>query len=72
MEYPNGYKRWYLNDKLHRENGPAIEGTSGYKYWYLNDVEYTEEEFNKKMAPAVEMTMSEIEELVGKKVKVVK
>jgi hypothetical protein len=23
--YPNGTKEWYLNDKLHREDGPAIE-----------------------------------------------
>jgi hypothetical protein len=31
-----GTKRWYLNDKLHRENGPAIEYTYGDKEWYLN------------------------------------
>ena len=23
--YPNGDKSWYLNGKLHREDGPAIE-----------------------------------------------
>jgi hypothetical protein len=31
-----GTKRWYLNDKLHRECGPAIEFTNGNKYWYIN------------------------------------
>ena len=32
-----GTKRWYLNDKLHREDGPAIEYYDGSKCWYLND-----------------------------------
>ena len=31
----NGIKRWYLNDQLHRENGPAEEWTNGTKCWYL-------------------------------------
>ena len=31
-----GTKRWYLNDKLHCEDGPAIESAGGTKYWYLN------------------------------------
>jgi hypothetical protein len=29
-------KRWYLNGKLHREDGPAIENSDGTKRWYLN------------------------------------
>jgi hypothetical protein len=49
----DGTKRWYLNSKRHREdgpaieiknsrkewwiNGPAIEYTDGYKEWFLND-----------------------------------
>ena len=41
----NGTKRWRLNDKLHRVDGPAIEYADGNKYWYLNDKEYTEMEF---------------------------
>ena len=28
-----GYKFWHLNDKLHRENGPAIEWVNGNKAW---------------------------------------
>ena len=31
-----GYKRWYLNGKYHRLNGPAVEFPDGYKCWYLN------------------------------------
>jgi hypothetical protein len=33
--YPDGTKLWYLNGKLHREDGPAIEYLNGYKEWYL-------------------------------------
>ena len=72
VEYSNGNKYWFLNGKRHREDGPAIEYCGGTKHWWLNDVKYTEKEFNKKMSPAVEMTMAEIEESLGKKVKVVK
>lgn len=32
----NGTKRWFLNDELHREDGPAIEYIRGSKLWYLN------------------------------------
>ncbi len=32
----NGDKRWYLNGKHHREDGPAIERANGNKFWYLN------------------------------------
>ena len=35
--YSNGTKYWYLNDKLHREDGPACEYPNGDKLWYLND-----------------------------------
>ena len=43
-----GTKRWYLNDKLHREDGPAIEFVGGTKYWYLNGSIHRED------GPAVE------------------
>ena len=32
----SGNKKWYLNDLLHREDGPAIKQTNEYKAWYLN------------------------------------
>jgi len=38
------------DEKLHREDGPAIiMYPSGKKYWYLNDIEYTFEEWCKKL-----------------------
>jgi hypothetical protein len=43
-----GSKFWYLNGKLHREDGPAIEWASGGKRWYLND------ELHREDGPAIE------------------
>ena len=31
----DGTKLWYLNGKLHREDGPAIERADGSKHWCL-------------------------------------
>lgn len=36
IKWPNGDKAWYLNNELHREDGPAIEWVNGDKAWYLN------------------------------------
>ena len=46
--YADGTKKWYLNDKLHRQDGPAIEWANGGKKWYLNN------EFHREDGPAVE------------------
>jgi antitoxin component YwqK of YwqJK toxin-antitoxin module len=43
-----GTKRWYINDKLHREDGPACEYADGYKSWYIND------KLHRKDGPAIE------------------
>ena len=44
----DGSKEWFLNDNLHREDGPAVEWTSGTKSWYLNG------RFHREDGPAVE------------------
>ena len=72
IEFANGEKHWFLNDERHREDGPAIEWPDGAKYWYLNDRRYIEEVFIEKMSSAIEMTVAEIEEALGKKVKIIK
>ena len=72
IEYADGSRYWYLNGKSHREDGPAFEHPDGRRSWYLNDVEYTEEEFIKKTAKVKELTVAEIETLLGYTVKVVK
>jgi len=51
VERPNGTKIYYQNGKLHRLDGPACEYANGDKYYYIEDVEYSEEEFNKKINP---------------------
>jgi hypothetical protein len=35
-EYYNGTKCWYLDNRYHREDGPAWEGADGSKLWYRN------------------------------------
>ena len=44
----NGDRKWYLNGKRHREDGPAIERINGDKIWYLND------ECHREDGPAIE------------------
>ena len=46
--YDDGYKEWWLNGKLHREDGPAIEDSDGNKYWYLNG------QLHREDGPAIE------------------
>jgi hypothetical protein len=69
-EWSDGTKSWFLNDKLHREDGPAVEYANGTKYWYLNDEYLSEEEFNKR-TKVTEMTVEEVEKLLGHRVKIV-
>jgi hypothetical protein len=71
VEDSNGNKYWWLNGQLHREDGPAVEYSNGDKEWWLNGEDLTEEEFNERMTPTVEMTMAQINEALGKNVKVV-
>ena len=66
-----GTRRWSLNGKLHREDGPAVEHASGTKHWYLNDVRCTEEEYYSKLNPAKELTMEELVKELGYSVKIV-
>jgi len=46
VEFADGSKWWYINDKLHRVDGPAVEWIDGDKEWYINNKRYTEEEYN--------------------------
>jgi hypothetical protein len=46
--WADGTKEWWLNDDLHREDGPALEYANGDKYWYLND------NLHREDGPAVE------------------
>jgi hypothetical protein len=44
----DGTKLWYVDDKRHRTDGPAIERANGTKFWYLND------KLHRTDGPAVE------------------
>mgnify|MGYP003332584576 FL=1 len=44
----DGHKEWYINGKLHREDGPAVEYANGDKRWYIND------QLHRKDGPAIE------------------
>jgi hypothetical protein len=44
----NGNKYWYLNDNLHREDGPAIEMKNSRKEWWINGQRHRED------GPAIE------------------
>ena len=46
--WASGTKEWWLNGKLHREDGPAVEGADGSKEWYLNGKRHRED------GPAIE------------------
>ena len=70
IEDADGDKFWYLNGQRHREDGPAIERADGHKSWHLNDEKLTEQEFNKR-TKTKELTIEQIENELGYKIKVV-
>ena len=45
-----GNVRYYKKNKLHREEGPAVERVNGDKAWYIND------KLHREDGPAVEYT----------------
>jgi hypothetical protein len=65
VEWTNGDNAWYINGARHREDGPAIEYMNGDNAWYINNTYLTEEEFNTRMSPILELTFDEIAEKFG-------
>ena len=43
LTYKDGTKEWGLNGKLHRTDGPAIEGADGRKEWYNHGKRHRED-----------------------------
>lgn len=72
VERANGYKAWYIRGQLHRKDGPAIEWSDGDKFWYLNGERLTEEEFISLTRQAKELTVAQVEEKLGYKIKIIK
>ena len=72
VEYTDGSKLWYQNGQRHRTDGPAIEWRDGDKRWYINGEELSEAEFLAATQPVIEMTVADVEKLLGKRVKIFK
>ena len=36
VEWEDGLKAWYIDDKRHRLDGPSIENEGGTKWWYVD------------------------------------
>jgi hypothetical protein len=36
LKYDNGRQEWYMNGKLHKDNGPAVICANGGECWYIN------------------------------------
>ena len=72
IEWRDGDKRWFQNGQRHRIDGPAVVYANGSKAWYINDNAMSEAEFLAATQPVVELTVADIEKLVGKRVKIVK
>jgi hypothetical protein len=71
VEYPNGTKKWFLNGKLHREDGPAVEWADGTKRWYFNDVKLSETEWRKRVQEVKAPCVGKVVEIDGVKYKLV-
>ena len=71
-EDEDGIKEWFLNGELHREDGPAFEWSDGDKAWYLNGKELTKKQHKKATRKHKEYTVSELEGILGEKIKIVK
>jgi hypothetical protein len=65
--YADGTQFWYFDGKLHRESGPAVIYTDGHEeLWYKNGV------LKPNPKKVKELTVGDIEELLGHRVKIVR
>jgi hypothetical protein len=65
----NGYQAWFLNGNRHRTDGAARIWANGYQEWYLNGKEVPKAAV---MQPTKELTVAEVERLLGYRIKIVK
>ena len=64
-------KSWYQNGLLHREDGPAVERINGQNQYWIHGKLLTKEEFNNRNK-VKELTIGQIEELLGHQIKIIK
>ena len=72
IEWHDGTKSWWQNGRRHRTDGPAIVYAAGRKEWFINGGLMSEAEFLAATQPVVEMTVADVEKLLGKRVKIIK
>ena len=58
IEYADGVKSWYIDDKSHRTDGPAVEWPNSSRAWYVDDQHYTEEDFNRLIEEVKELPLA--------------
>jgi hypothetical protein len=64
----DGSKYYYSDAAMtiyHRLDGPAIEYADGAKSWYIDDNCLTEEDFNRRTAKEIVLTMDQIADKFG-------
>ena len=70
-----GNSFWYLNGKLHREDGPAMILNEGSKFWYLHGMRHREDgpavewsnQYKQWFINDVELTEEEFNQWLAKK-----
>ena len=72
VEFADGYKAYWENDKRHRIDGPAIVYSNGDVEYWIEGANYFYEEWLEKVSPKKEMTIAEIESVLGYSIKIVK
>ena len=71
IEWADGGKQYWVDGKLHRLDGPAVEYANGHKSYWVDGKKLTEEEFLARTT-LKELTVADIEKLLGYSVKVIK
>ena len=72
IEWASGTKVWMRYGRKHRIDGPAVEVSDGTKEWWIDGKFLTEKEFLTRTQPNEELTIAQIEQLLNKRIKVVK
>ena len=76
VEWANGNISHYKDGRLHKDDGPAHIGANGINHWYLEGRPfYNEQEWQTEVAkrnpPPKELTVAQIETLLGFKIKII-
>ena len=68
----DGYKSYWKNGRLHRDNGPAVIYQNGDVEYWLDGQRLTKEEHEQRTQKVLKLTVAEIEEKYGCRVHIIK